>query len=125
MTKFKIGDVIESVDSGWQDKCIVDIIDDDYIVSLLDNEGALGSTTDFNIDYIDRHYQLKDEQSEEKQPTYTYSIYRTDIDDFEEFEGIVSEKMTDEWLSLTNIDGDKYEIRVEVVTSIYTVKESK
>lgn len=29
------------------------------------------------------------------------------------------------WLVLTDIDGDKYEIRAEVVTSLYIVKESK
>ena len=132
MTKFKIGDVIESFDSGWQDKRIVDITDNDYIVDVLDRDGVPSTTTDFSIDYIDKYYQLKGEQSEEKyehseekQPTYTYSIYRTDTDDFEEFEGIVSEKMTDTWLALTDIDGNKYDIRAEVVTSIYIVKDSE
>lgn len=136
-TKFKIGDVIENVDSGWQDKRIVDITDDDYIVDVLDRDGVPSTTTDFSIDYIDKYYQLKDEhsedehseetdeQSEEKQATYTYSIYRTDIDDFEEFKCIVSEKRTTTWLSLTDIDGNKYDIRAEVVTSIYIVKEGE
>ena len=132
MTMFKKGDVIENVDSECLDKRIVDIIDDDYIVEVLGIYDVSGSIMDFTIDYIDKHYQLKDEHSEEKyehseekQPTYTYSIYRTDTDDFEEFEGIVSEKMTDTWLALTDIDGNKYDIRAEVVTSIYIVKDSE
>lgn len=125
MTMFKIGDVIENFDSGWNDKRIVDITDDDYIVDVMDREGVPYTTTDFSIDYIDKHYQLKDEHSEEKHQTYTYSIYRTDIDDFEEFKGIVSEKRTATWLALTDIDGNKYDIRAEVVTSVYIVKGSE
>lgn len=130
MTKFKIGDVIKSNDNEWQDKRIVDITDDDYMVELLGNDYMTGTVTNFTIDYIDTHYQLKDEHSEEKhseekQPTYTYSIYRIDRDEFEEFEGIVSEIRTDMWLVLTDIDGDKYEIRAEVVTSLYIVKDSE
>lgn len=132
MSKFKIGDVIKNTDGWWQDKRIVDITDDDYIVEVLGIDDVAGGRCDFNIDFIDTHYQLKDEQSEEKyehseekQPEYTYSIYRTDTDDFEEFECIVSEKMNDNWLELTDIDGDTYRIKTDIVNSIYKVKDSE
>lgn len=125
MPKFKIGDVIKNIDGWWQDKRIVDITDDDYIVEVRGIDDVADGRCDFTIDFIDKHYQLKDEQSEEKQPTYTYSIYRTDSDEFEDFECIVSENMNDNWIELTDIDGDTYRIRTDIVNSIYKVKDSE
>lgn len=65
MTKFKIGDVIESFDGGWQDKRIVDITDNDYIINQWDDGQFIEIDVEFSISYIDKHYQLKDEGSEE------------------------------------------------------------
>lgn len=144
--KFKKGDIIQGIEDDLQDKIIVDITGSDYIVDVLDNEGVPIGDTDFPIDYIDAYYKLKDddfitgehipllqkaletvkdEHSEEKQAEYTYSIYRTDIDEFDEFEYIVSEVMSDDWLELTDSDGDTYRIRAEVITSIRKAKGSE